>query len=95
MPSRYVCEVLDEMRTNLKQVTKGNLDYSQQISSKVLESLIEEAQTMVNRMEAKLRDYRDSDFDEDRIRELKKEKRDLEKEIKALENKKEDLEDDN
>jgi hypothetical protein len=48
MPSRYVCEVLDEMRTNLKQVTKGNLDYSQQISSKVLESLIEEAQTMVN-----------------------------------------------
>jgi len=52
MPHRYVCQVLDEMREAIK-IYRPDL---------VL-GLIEEAQTLVNRMEAKLGDYSDLGYD--------------------------------
>jgi len=48
MPNRFVCDVLKEMR---KCNETRNFSY--------LPGLIEEAQTMVNRMEARLEDYAD------------------------------------
>lgn len=50
MPNRVVCDVLKEMR---KCYETRNFSY--------LPGLIEEAQTMVNRMEARLEDYKDAD----------------------------------
>ena len=48
MPNRFVCDVLKEMR---KCSETANYSY--------LAGLIEEAQTMFNRMEARLEDYAD------------------------------------
>ena len=47
-PNRYLCNVLDEMRACIKTL---NFSY--------LAGLIEEAQTMANRMESKLEDMDD------------------------------------
>jgi hypothetical protein len=81
MPNRYVCDVLKEIRAayDVRQYT-------------IIPGLVEEAQTMVNRMEAALKDYNDAKWDEKDLRKLKKERRDLEKEIEELELKKEFLE---
>ena len=59
--NRFVCEVLTEMRTAIKV---GRID--------IMEGLIEEAQTLVNRMEAKLGDYSDWVYDLARGREYKR-----------------------
>ena len=67
MPNRYLCSVLDEMRECTKTL---NFSY--------LSGLIEEAQTLGNRMEAKLYDIRDYESLLDDIKELKKEKKKLE-----------------
>ena len=48
----------------------------------VLPSLIEEAQILVNRMEAKLYDIKDLDTLHDKIKEKKKELKDLEDKVK-------------
>ena len=48
MPNRYICDVLEEMR---KAYKTRNFSY--------LPGLIEEAQTMANRMEASLGEKRD------------------------------------
>ena len=73
-PNRTLCTVLDEMRTCIKTL---NFSY--------LESLIEEAQSMGNRMESALDDKYDiKDYTEERsklikeIKKLKKEKQDIE-----------------
>ena len=58
--NRYICTVLEEMR----QCTK-NLNFS------VLPSLIEEAQILSNRMEAKLHDVKDLNNLHDKIKEKK------------------------
>lgn len=75
MPNRYVCDVLDEMR---------KLYETRNFSG--LLGLIEEVQTLVNRMEAGLRDYKDAGYNEDRIAEIKKELKELRKEKKELKN---------
>ena len=67
MPNRYLCSVLDEMRECTKTL---NFSY--------LLGLIEEAQTLGNRMEAKLYEIRDYESLLDDIKELKKEKKKLE-----------------
>ncbi len=78
MPNRLVCNVLEEMRNCSK--TK-NYSY--------LDGLIEEVQTLVNRMEAKLHDSKEAeDLNED-IREGKVELKRLKQKIKLAE---EDLE---
>jgi len=68
MPNRYICSVLDEMRECLKT---NNFSY--------LGGLIEEAQTLANRMEAKLHTINDFEYFEKRLKKLKAEARALEK----------------
>lgn len=67
--NRTLCDTLEEMRTC--NVTK-NYSY--------LEGLIEEAQVMGNRMEAKLNDMRDIEDFHAQISKLRKEIKALEKE---------------
>ncbi len=77
--SRTLCDVLEEMR---------KLDETKNYAG--LLGLIEEAQSMGNRMEAKLTDLRDfKDFDEE-LREKKKELKKLRVQVRDLENKLED-----
>ena len=74
MANRYLCAVLDEMRECVKTL---NFSY--------LLGLIEEAQTLGSRMESKLFDIKDFDRLHEEIRDLKKKKKKLEKEVEALE----------
>ena len=68
--NRYMCEVLDEMRTCQK-----TLNFA------VIPSLIEEVQTMANRMEMALSDMKDLETLKDDIHEKKEELKVLQKEI--------------
>ena len=74
MTNRYLCDVLSEMRKCVKTL---NFSY--------LLGLIEEAQTLGSRMESKLFDIKDFDRLHEEIRDLKKKKKKLEKEVEALE----------
>ena len=69
--NRYVCEVLEEMRTCTK-----TLNFA------IIPSLIEEVQTMANRMEMALSDMKDLETLKDDIHEKKEELKVLEKKIK-------------
>jgi uncharacterized coiled-coil DUF342 family protein len=82
MPNRWWCDVVQEMRESLKTLRFD-----------VFPGLIEELQTMGNRMEAGLSDQHKLENLKDEIHDLKREKKKLKKEIKELENKKDDLED--
>ena len=73
MPNRYLCDVLTEMRECTKTL---NFSY--------LMGLIEESQTLANRMETKLEDIKEIEFLHVRIRELKKEKKKLERQVNEL-----------
>ena len=79
-PSRYICSVLEEMRTCVK-----TLNFA------LVPSLIEECQTLANRMEAALEDNEGAESIAKRLKELKVEKKKLQKEIAELEDKKESL----
>lgn len=61
MPNRYICAVLDEMRDCCKT---GNYSY--------LPGLVEEAQSMANRMEAKLWEIKDWERMRKRYKNMKK-----------------------
>ena len=74
MANRYLCSVLDEMRECTKTL---NFSY--------LLGLIEEAQTLANRMEANLYDIKDFERLRDDIAKLKKQKKKLEEKIEELE----------
>ena len=74
MANRYLCDVLSEMRKCVKTL---NFSY--------LLGLIEEAQTLGSRMESKLFDIKDFDHLHEEIRDLKKKKKKLEKEVEELE----------
>ena len=74
MVNRYLCDVFNEMR---KCVDTLNFSY--------LLGLIEEAQTLGSRMESKLFDIKDFDRLHEEIRDLKKKKKKLEKEVGVLE----------
>lgn len=73
MPNRTLCTVLDEMRQCVKTL---NFAY--------LLSLIEEVQTLGNRMEASLWDQNDIDGLHTKKRELKQEVKDLKEERNKL-----------
>ncbi len=73
MPNRTMCDALKEMRTILKKTGYLNLA----VSKPVLEVLIEEVQSMGNRMEAALWTQHD-------IKKLEARKKSLAKEIKDL-----------
>ena len=68
--NRYVCEVLEEMRTCTK-----TLNFA------LIPSLIEEVQTIVNRMEMALHDMKDLQHLKDVIVEKKEELAKLEKKL--------------
>ena len=74
MPNRLLCDVLSEMRECIKTL---NFSY--------LLGLIEEVQTLASRMESKLYDIKDFDRLHEEIRDLKKKKKKLEKEVGVLE----------
>ena len=74
MPNRLVCNVLDEMRECCKT---RNFSY--------LDGLIEEVQTLVNRMEGKLLDNKELGELDERIREAKAELKRLKQKIKITE----------
>jgi len=80
MANRYLCDVLEEMRTTTKTLNFG-----------MILGLIEEVQTAGNRMEAALEDKRDADDLRDEIHNLKRERMKLKKEIEKLEDKVVDL----
>jgi len=87
MPNRYICDVLKEMR---KCNETRNYSY--------LLGLIEEAQTMANRMEARLEDYSDmygswNDIHKAKreLRKIEDKKNQLQKEIEKLKSKVEEL----
>lgn len=69
MPNRTICSVLDEMR---KCGETRNYSY--------LSSLIEEVQTLVNRMEAALWDQKDFDYKKEEYHKLKKKVKEMKKE---------------
>ena len=68
MSNRYICTVFDEMR---KCVETSNFSY--------LSGLIEEAQSLANRMESRLYEIKDFERLHEDIRKLKAEKKKLEK----------------
>jgi len=74
MANRYLCSVLDEMRECTKTL---NFSY--------LLGLIEEAQTLGSRMEAKLFEIKDFEHLHKDIAKLKKQKKKLEEKIEELE----------
>ena len=80
MLNRTACDVLEEMRTCCKTM---NFSY-------VL-GLIEQMQSMVNSMEAKLEDVKDIEWMHKEIKRLKKIKKKLKKEVGEKESKFEDL----
>jgi hypothetical protein len=67
MSNRYICTVLDEMRDCIKT---SNFSY--------LSGLIEEAQSLANRMESRLYEIKDFERLHEDIRKLKVEKKKLE-----------------
>jgi len=69
-----MCDVLEEMRDCTKTL---NFSY--------LLGLIEEAQSLGNRMEAKLYDIKDYERLRDDIKDLKKKKKKLEEKVEKLE----------
>lgn len=74
---RYICTVLEEMRQCYKT---RNFSY--------LKGLIEEAQSLADRMESALEQYDGIEWLEEKIEKLKKEKRSLRNELIKLKNEK-------
>ena len=68
--NRYICDVIEEMRTSVK-----TLNFA------MIPSLIEEVQTMANRMEMALEDMKDLKSMKDEIHEKKEELKILKKKI--------------
>ena len=75
--NRYICDVLEEMRTSVK-----TLNFA------MIPSLIEEVQTMANRMEMALHDMKDLEQLKMDIVEKKEELKKLEKKIAKMKKKK-------
>jgi len=80
-PNRYVCSVLEEMRTQLKGLDIHTIDRYKSITL----MMIEEAQSMVNRMEAAIEDKGD-------VNKMLKKRSKLHREIEKLKEEKETLE---
>ena len=74
MPNRLLCAVLDEMRECVKTL---NFSY--------LSGLIEESQSLANRMESHLYDIKDFNRLHKDIKVLKKKKKKLEEKVEELE----------
>jgi predicted nucleic acid-binding Zn-ribbon protein len=75
--NRYICDVLEEMRTSVK-----TLNFA------MIPSLIEEVQTMANRMEMALEDMKDLKALKNEIVDKKEELETLKDEIRKIDRKK-------
>jgi peptidoglycan hydrolase CwlO-like protein len=84
MTNRYVCDALKEIRANLDNIEKVSTNRSIVISSSTIRALVEETQTMVNRMEAAIQDKNDLDYYKDKASDIKKEIKKLKKERDKL-----------
>lgn len=74
-PNRYLCSVLEEMRSQLKVLDEHNVfRYKSAMSM-----LIEEAQTLANRMEAALDDWSDIRKAQEILKELRAEIKEIKK----------------
>lgn len=80
-PNRVVCSVLEEMRDALKILDRYNIKTYRSI----MNMLIEETQSMVNRMEASIHDKNDVEDMIEKRRELKREIKKLKAEKVKLE----------
>jgi len=78
--NRWLCDVVDEMRQCLKTLRFD-----------IMPGLVEEVQSIGNRMEAAIRDEKEFDTLKDEIHDLKIQKRRLERQVKNLEDVKEEL----
>ena len=94
-PNRYACTVLEETRAALERLNWVTLAYCK----RHLATLLEEVQTIVNRMESALMDKHEYEMARDRLRDartelddLKAEKNEIESEIEDLKTEVEDLE---
>ena len=76
MPNRYICSVFEEMR---KGIETHNYSY--------LPGLIEEAQSLANRMESGLEDLQDIRLYSERLSKLRKKYKAYNKLLKELESK--------
>lgn len=85
-PNRLVCSVLQEMRDSLKVLDQDPSDLTLNRWRIHQNLLIEEAQTLVNRMESALEEWDDIRRAYDKIKELKKEINELEEKKESLEN---------
>lgn len=92
--SRYVCSVIDELRKSLAIIGEysinGLVKLKEQTDFIHLLSLVEEIQTLANRMEGALEDKGGIDELHAKIKELKKEAKALTREIKDLKDNKGD-----
>ena len=79
-PNRYVCTVLEEARAALAKLNLVTLPFSK----RHLATLLEELQTIVNRMEAGLEDKADYNSARDDLRETRAKLADLEAEEDRL-----------
>lgn len=77
MPNRYMCSALEEMRDQLKLLSFYNIKRYKAITA----MLIEEVQTMGNRMEAHLQDKQQLERLHLKIRKAKEQLKKLEEEI--------------
>jgi archaellum component FlaC len=84
--SRFVCTVIEEMRKSLSVIgeysVNGLVKLKEQTDFIHLLSLVEEMQTLANRMEAKLSDQSELEELHEKISKLKKEAKALTKKIK-------------
>lgn len=79
-PNRFLCSVLDEMRTSLKMLNNITIDRYK----KLTELMIEEIQMHANIMEANLSDVSD-------VQKLLEKRRTLKKQVRELEKKRDTL----
>ncbi len=79
-PNRYACTVLEEARAALARLNWVTMAFSK----RHLATLLEELQTIVNRMEAGLEDKSDYNRSRDRLRDIRAKLADLEAEKAEL-----------
>ena len=79
-PNRYACTVLEEARAALAKLNWVTMAFSK----RHLATLLEELQTIVNRMEAGLEDKSDYNRSRDRLRDIRAKLADLEAEKAEL-----------
>ena len=77
-PNRYICSVISEMRDNIKIIQDDPThDPSVKVAIRTIASLVEEFQTLANRMEAAIEDVGD-------VEDLHRTIKDMRRKIKKL-----------